>query len=179
MKKTNIKILLFLSMLQINNFTYAKEIFGLELNKKLDESLIIPNDDLYVLNLDKKLKGYRINVPKPENEFSNYYVGTDNNIIKQITAIGYEDIGEIDSEDLELNSYNENLSKEVIKYNKIQEKLNKNFGTLSNNKTKYIYFPSSILIKKDFSLSLKTGLMANDDNDIEHSYNIRIDYKTK
>lgn len=161
-------------------FIYAADsMFGLKLNGDLNPDLIMKGDDLYILNLKPDLIGYRVNPTQPSPDFENYYVGMKDNKIKQITAIGHEDVGPIDSDKLESGEPNEMLDGELLKYQTIKEQLSSQFGDLNENTSKYAYFQNSTWLGDDIYLKLGTSLSANDDNDINHSYTIRVDLGTK
>lgn len=175
----NIKTITLVTTLFLTPIVHAGDLFGVALDKTLDPDLIVQSNDLYVLELTPDLIGYKINPPNPSLNFKDYYVGMKDNKIKQITAIGYADVGAIDSDKLESGEPNENLSKQLIVYQVVKDDLSTRFGELVENNSKYVYFPSSTLIKDNTELSLKTSLSAKDDKDIEHFYNIRIDYISK
>lgn len=168
-----------LSLLSSSLLYAADSIFGLTLNGDLNPDLISKSNDLYILNLKPDLIGYKVNPINPSPYFQNYYVGMKDNKIKQITAIGFEDVGAIDSDKLESGEPNELLYEQLQKYQKIKEELSTKFGSLDENESKYVYFPSSTLLGDDKYLNLGTSLSSNDDNDINHSYTIRIDIGTK
>lgn len=174
----NIKTIILVTTLLLTPIVHAGGLFGVDLDKTLNPDLIVQSNDLYVLNLTPDLIGYKINPPNPSLNFKDYYVGMKDNKIKQITAIGYADVGAIDSDKLESGEPNENLSKQLIVYQVVKDDLSTRLGELVENNSKYVYFPSSTLIKDNTEISLKTSLSAKDDKDIEHFYNIRIDYKT-
>jgi hypothetical protein len=170
---------LVLSLISSPSLFAADSMFGLTLNGDLNPDLIVKSNDLYVLNLKPELSGYKVNPTNPSPDFQNYYVGMKDNKIKQITAIGYENVGAIDSDKLESGEPNELLDVQLLKYQTVKEELTSKFGEFTENQSKYAYFPNSTLLGNDFYITLGTALSANDNNDINHSYNIRLDMGTK